>query len=148
MKINWGTGIVIGLILFIGFILVMVFMMSTEDKYDYDLVTEEYYKEELQFQDEIDAENNTFQLSEQVQVVREPEGLILIFPMEIEENKVSGTVYLYRPSNKRLDFEIPLELTKSKLLIPKDRLLDGRWNIIVRWRMNDTDYLFKEEIRY
>jgi len=148
MKINWGTGIVIGLILFIGFILVMVFMMSTEDKYNYDLVTEEYYKEELQFQDEIDAENNTFQLSEQVKVVREPEGLLLIFPMEIEENKVSGTVYLYRPSNKRLDFEIPLELTKSKLLIPKDRLLDGRWNIIVRWRMNDTDYLFKEEIRY
>lgn len=148
MKINWGTGIVIGLILFIGFILVMVFMMSTEDKYNYDLVTEEYYKEELQFQNEIDAENNTFQLSEQVKVVREPEGLLLIFPMEIEENKVSGTVYLYRPSNKRLDFEIPLELTKSKLLIPKDRLLDGRWNIIVRWRMNDTDYLFKEEIRY
>jgi len=148
MKINWGTGIVIGLILFIGFILVMVFMMSTEKKYDYDLVTEEYYKEELQFQDEIDAENNTLLLSERIKIDRKPEGLLLVFPKEIEDNKITGTVYLYRPSNKRLDFEIPLELNKSKLLIPKDRLLGGRWNIIARWRSNDKDYLFKEEIRY
>jgi len=148
MKINWGTGIVIGLILFMGFILVMVFMMSTEKKYNYDLVTEEYYKEELKFQEEIDAENNTFLLSEKVKLVRKPEGLILVFPKEIEENKILGTVFLYRPSNKRLDFEIPLELTKSELLIPKDQLLDGRWNIIVRWRSNDMDFLFKEEIRY
>lgn len=148
MKINWGTGIVIGLILFIGFILVMVFMMSTEKKYDYDLVTEEYYKEELRFQDEIDAENNAFLLSEKVRVLREPEGLLLVFPKELENDKILGTVFLYRPSNKRLDFEIPLELTKSQLLIPKDRLLDGRWNIIVRWRSDEKDYLFKEEIRY
>jgi nitrogen fixation protein FixH len=148
MKINWGTGIVIGLILFIGFILVMVFMMLTDKKYNYDLVTEEYYKEELKFQEEIDAENNTFSLSEKVKIVRRPEGLLLVFPEELEDNKLLGTVYLYRPSNKRLDFEIPLELTKSELLIPKDRLLGGRWNLIVKWRTNDKDYLFKEEIRY
>jgi cbb3-type cytochrome oxidase subunit 3 len=148
MKINWGTGIVIRLILFIGFILVMVFMMSTEKKYNYDLVTEEYYKEELKFQEEINAENNTFLLSDRVKSVRKPEGLVLIFPKELENNKILGTVFLYRPSNKRLDFEIPLELKKSELLIPKDLLLDGRWNIIVRWRLNDKDYLFKEKIRY
>jgi nitrogen fixation protein FixH len=148
MKINWGTGIVIGLILFIGFILVMVFMMSTEKKYDYDLVTEEYYKEELRFQDEIDAENNTLLLSEKIRILREPEGLLLVFPKELEDDTILGTVFLYRPSNKRLDFEIPLELSKSQLLIPKDRLLDGRWNIIVRWKSDEKDYLFKEEIRY
>ena len=148
MKINWGTGIVIGLILFMGFILAMVFMMSTDKKYNYDLVTDEYYKEELKFQEEIDAENNSLLLSEKVRILRKPEGLLLIFPKEVAENKIIGTVNLYRPSNKRLDFKIPLELSKSELLIPKDQLLDGRWNIIVRWRSNDKDYLFKEEIRY
>jgi nitrogen fixation protein FixH len=148
MKINWGTGIVIGLILFMGFILAMVFMMSTDKKYNYDLVTDEYYKEELKFQEEIDAENNSLLLSEKVRILRKPEGLLLIFPKEVVENKIIGTVNLYRPSNKRLDFEIPLELFKSELLISKDQLLDGRWNIIVRWRSNDKDYLFKEEIRY
>lgn len=148
MKINWGTGIVIGLILFIAFILVMVFMMTTEKKYNYDLVTEEYYKEELKYQEEIDAENNTLFLSEKIRILRKPEGLLLVFPIEVDQNNISGTVFLYRPSNKRLDFEIPLELNNSELLIPKERLLDGRWNIIVRWKSNDRDYLFKEEIRY
>ena len=126
----------------------MVFMMTTEKKYNYDLVTEEYYKEELKYQEEIDAENNTLFLSEKIRILRKPEGLLLVFPNEVDQNNTSGTVFLYRPSNKRLDFEIPLELNNSELLIPKERLLDGRWNIIVRWKSNDKDYLFKEEIRY
>ena len=44
MKINWGTGIVIGMTLFISFILYLVFNMLTDEKFDHDLVTEEYYK--------------------------------------------------------------------------------------------------------
>ena len=47
MKINWGTGLAIVMGLFITFILYFVIRISTEDKYDYDLVSEEYYKKEV-----------------------------------------------------------------------------------------------------
>ena len=47
MKINWGTGIVLAFIGFIGFILYFVIRMSTDDSANHDLVTEEYYKKEL-----------------------------------------------------------------------------------------------------
>lgn len=148
MKINWGTGIVIGFIVFISFILIMVFMMSTDKKYNYDLVTEDYYKEELLYQEEIDAEVNANLLSEEIKIQRDNEGLLVLFPKELRQSDIKGTVYLYRPSNKRLDFVIPLELTESNLLIPKDRLLDGRWNIIIRWKSDDKEYMFKDKLVY
>ena len=53
MKINWGTGIVLAIIAFIGFILFFVIKMSTDDRANHDLVTEEYYKAELGYQKEI-----------------------------------------------------------------------------------------------
>ena len=48
MKFNWGTGIVLAFIGFISFIMYFVINMNTNDKYDHDLVTEDYYKQELE----------------------------------------------------------------------------------------------------
>ena len=55
MRINWGTGIILAFIGFIGFILFFVVKMSMDDRANHDLVTEEYYKAELGYQKEIDA---------------------------------------------------------------------------------------------
>ena len=48
MKINWGTAIVIAFVCFISFIMYFVISMSTDKKYDHDLVVEDYYGQELQ----------------------------------------------------------------------------------------------------
>ena len=55
---------------------------------------------------------------------------------------------MYRPSNKGLDFEVPIKLTNSELLIPNDKMVSGRWNTIVNWKYDGKDYLFKQEIVY
>ncbi|MBZ0328040.1 MAG: FixH family protein [Altibacter sp.] len=148
MKINWGTGLVIGMILFIGFILFMVITMSTDEKYSYDLVTEEYYKKELAYQEEIDAEENLSDFSEKITGTKVANGWQISFPEEIETSKVEGTVFLYRPSNKQLDFDLPIELSGSNLLIPDERLLDGRWNITIDWKYDSKKYLYKASISY
>lgn len=148
MKINWGTGLVIGMILFIAFILFMVITMSTDEKYSYDLVTEEYYKKELAYQEEIDAEENLSDFSEKITGTKVANGWQISFPEEIETSKVEGTVFLYRPSNKQLDFDLPIELSGSNLLIPDERLLDGRWNITIDWKYDSKKYLYKASISY
>ena len=50
MKINWGTGIILAFIGFIGFILYFVINASTDVKYRHDLVSQNYYEEELNYQ--------------------------------------------------------------------------------------------------
>ena len=148
MKINWGTGLVIAMALFMGFIIIMVIMMSTNEGFSHDLVTEEYYKKELAYQDEIDAEENLSDFSEEITGIKTENGWQLTFPKEIDPTLVKGTVFLYRPSNKQLDFDIPIELSGTNLLIPDKSLLDGRWNITMYWKYNQKDYLYKASINY
>ncbi|RMB64202.1 cytochrome C oxidase Cbb3 [Dokdonia sinensis] len=148
MKWNWGTGIVLVMVGFVAFILYFVITMSTDEAYSHDLVTKEYYAKEMVYQDEIDAETNTNNLSEKIKSQKVAEGWLLTFPDELEPTKINGNVFLYRPSNQRLDFEIPMELSSSNLLIPDKRLIDGRWNITIDWTYNGTSFMYKEEISY
>ncbi len=148
MKINWGTGIVIAFILFIAFILYFVVNMNANKKYDYDLVTDDYYKEELKYQESIDKEKNTKSLKSNIKLKQTEQGLIVIFPEDLDYELIDGKVFLYRPSNKQLDLKIPISLSNHYLLIPDDRLLDGRWNISVDWTYEEVEYLYKEEIVY
>jgi nitrogen fixation protein FixH len=147
MKINWGTGIVIAFIAFISFILFFVIRMSSDNRANHDLVTEEYYKAELGYQKEIDAETNANK-NAKISVEKTTEGLLLNFPENLDLEKVKGTVSLYRPSNKHLDFDLSISLSQAHLLIPDKRLLDGRWDIKVLWQYEGEDYLHKESITY
>jgi hypothetical protein len=148
MKINWGTGIVIAFISFIGFILYLVITMSTNKKYEHDLVTEEYYKEELQYQNEINKLNNAKNLNTNIVYNKTNEGVVIQFPKDFDAEKITGKMFLYRPSNKQLDFETTISLSKTYLLIPDKRLVDGRWDIKIDWQYNGKNYLYKKSIIY
>ena len=66
MKINWGTAIVLAFIGFISFIMYFVISMNFNDKYNHDLVTEDYYKEELGYQNDINKQSNAQRLAEDI----------------------------------------------------------------------------------
>ena len=121
---------------------------STDSRAEHDLVTEEYYKEELAYQQEINAQTNASKLATQVQIIKGEEWLEISLPMEFNAQNTKGSVSFYSPSNKQLDFDLPLSWSKSHLLIPDKRLLDGRWDIKVYWEQNGKAYLHKESIVY
>lgn len=148
MKLNWGTGIVISIIAFMSFIMYFVITMSTKQGYNHDLVTEKYYQKELDFQQNIEATKNAKRLKNNLTVTKSKEGLTINFPKDFDYNKIKGKMFLYRPSNKQLDFEIPLSLSNTNLLVPENRLLGGRWNITISWQYKGKNYLFKEELIY
>ena len=146
MKINWGTSIVIAIAAFMGFILFFVIKMSVNSEYDHDLVATEYYKNELLFQEEIDKENNLKKLITPIVIKQEPAGITIVFPADLKPKKIQGKVFLYRPSNEKLDIEIPLSISSNILFLPKKDLVGGRWNIIIDFTYQGTAYLFKKEI--
>jgi nitrogen fixation protein FixH len=148
MKLNWGTGIVLAFIGFISFIMFFVIRMNTNDKYDHDLVNENYYKAELEYQNDIDKEKNSKNLASDITWKKTSEGLVITFPEDLNIEDIEGKVFLYRPSNKQVDFESSISLSDHNLLIPDKRLLDGRWNLKVDWKYNGKSYLYKKEITY
>ncbi|GGI57979.1 FixH family protein [Winogradskyella haliclonae] len=148
MKVNWGTAIVLAFIGFIAFIMYFVISMNIDDKYNHDLVTDDYYQQELKYQEDIDKVENAKKLLENISWEKTTKGILLNFPNNLRVKDIKGKVFLYRPSNKQLDFDIPISLSNRNLLIPDNRLLDGRWNIKIDWSYNGEAYMFKDDINY
>ena len=148
MKINWGKGIVIAFVLFMSFILYFVIKVQSDDKYDNELVTQEYYKKEKLVQDNIESIQNTNSLEGKVTITKSEEGLLVRFPSTLDPKLIKGKESLYRPSNQKLDFETLISLSGSDLLIPKNNLVGGLWGITVSWEYEGKTYLNKEEIYF
>ena len=148
MKFNWGTGIVVAFVLFISFIMYFVVRMSTDDSNNHELVTKDYYKQELAYQKEIDAEKNALAHGAELKIKKSEEGLIIQFPENYKPEEITGKVSLYRPSNRHLDVDFPISLSKTHLLIPDNQLVDGRWDIAISWEYKGNSFLHKEKLSY
>ncbi|SHG68311.1 FixH family protein [Flagellimonas flava] len=148
MKINWGTGIVLAFVAFISFILYFVVRMSMDDSANHDLVTDDYYKQELAYQNEIDASNSASKMNAKLKIKKTVDGLTVVFPKQFDPKKIKGLVSLYRPSNKHLDIDFPISLSNTHLLIPDNSLVGGRWDITVKWTYEGKTFLHKEKLTY
>jgi hypothetical protein len=147
MKINWGTGIVIAFALFMSFILYFVFEVQSNSKYDNDLVVEEYYKHDTHFQEEMARIQNAHDLQQRPSITYiDNQGVKVVFPAGFENDKIKGNILLYRPSNKKFDFNTAIALTNSSLVIPENKLVKGRWDVNMEWQYNGKKYLTKEVI--
>lgn len=148
LKISWPTGIVIALSAFIIFILSFVYKAVFVPGYDHHLVSDDYYKDEMNYQQEIDKLNKAAALNEDVTLTKVAEGLLIKFPKEFDPEKIGGTISFQRPSNEKIDFQLPIKLTTDDYLISENNLAQGIWNVKIEWTYNNNTYLFKEKFRY
>lgn len=146
MKINWGWSIVIAFGLFMAFILYFVFKVQSDSKYDNELVIDDYYKQERLLQNQIEKEQNAMNLDIALEIKNNADSIVVVFPSAFKPENIKGKVSLYRPSNQKLDFEIPISITAPYLLIPKSDLAGGRWDITVEWEYDGKGYINKKEL--
>lgn len=147
MKLNWGASIVLALCCFIGFIMFFVVQMLSSSN-GQDLVTENYYHKELLVQDEIDKVNKTADLAGEFQLEKTADGLLIHFPVSIETEQVEGEILMYRPSDKQKDFRFPIQLKNNQLLIPIQFLEQGRWNVLIDFKVAENDFAYKKEMTW
>ncbi len=142
MKLNWGHKIGITYIVFVLLTLTMVgfFMMQ-----DVDLVTPNYYEEEIKYQSKIDKLNRTKDDGAIINYLVEKENLKLQFPKISDEN-ISGEIFLYRPSDMKKDFKLPVQVNPDfSQIINTGKLDKGIWRISVQWNLGQKEY-FSESV--
>lgn len=146
-KISWPAGIILSITAFVIFILTFLYLSFTP-KYSHELMSDDYYKDELNYQQEIDKLNNATELKQNITYKKVDSGLLISFPKEFEASKIKGTINFQRGSNSKIDFIIPIELETLDFLIENGKLVEGRWDIKIDWTANNKAYLFKEKIMY
>lgn len=145
-KPNWGTSIVIAFVLFMSFILYFIIKVQSNSKYDNELVVEEYYKHDAHYSDELAKIQNAEDLQVKPTILNADKGVTITFPKELNVKEIKGKVSLYRPSAKLLDFERPIQLSNSTMLIPKADFAGGNWDMTLSWNYQGQDYIIKQQL--
>jgi hypothetical protein len=140
-KFNWGTGILITIILFMVITIgTVIFLM----KQDVDLVASDYYDKGIQHQDQIDRVTRTNSMDEAVQINPENGFVRLVFPKSFTQKIFNGTIQFYRPSNSKKDFSLPISIDTSAQQTVSTQTLDkGYWTVKLSWTQDSIEY-YKE----
>ena len=141
---NWGYKIAIAYSVFVIMILVLVYKSSLQN---IDLVTEEYYAEELKYQDQIDKKRNANKLEIPLIIKQESQQLKIQFPGDLAEKGVSGILFFYKPDDKLKDIKIPIDANTYGLqIIDISGFAKGYYQIKIEWEANRISYYQEEDI--
>lgn len=140
---NFGHKIAAVYTLFVVFIISLVtFCVKQKDIF---LVSSDYYKKEIAYQDEIDKLSNTRELTHPVRIVKTDGSLTFEFPEELQG--ASGEIHFYRPSDANLDFKVPVHIAPDHTQkVPVSRLVKGQWVVKMEWSKDGKSYLKEEKI--
>ncbi|MDO6436705.1 FixH family protein [Cyclobacterium sp. 1_MG-2023] len=138
---NWGNGILLLLLVFIGLMVTLVTICVKQD--DIHLVTEDYYAEEIKYQEHIDRVSNTQAIEGKVMQF-DALSKTLQFKLPIG---AKGELHLFRPSDARMDKKIQVEIkdTESNVLNLND-LEPGYWKVKMTWEANGVAYFEEKKI--
>ena len=142
MKWNWGTKIFISFLLFGAFIMYMVVQAFRED---FDLVSENYYQDELAYQERIVEKANLHETGETIAVSQINNEILFEYPKTFSGAK--GTIYFYHPSRKIFDKTFSLDIdNEDQQRVATEQLVKGRYKVKISWQVNGLSYFQEKEI--
>jgi hypothetical protein len=139
---NWGKWIVLSFVLFAVFIGTLVVICV---KQDVNLVSGNYYQEELAYQQQIERIENANRLQDQ------PKMMIVGHDLEIQfegfKNLDQGQIDLFRPSDTRFDRKFVLQNSAGKRqLFDVSMLPKGMYYARMKWSMHGKEYYIEQSI--
>lgn len=132
---NWGKSIALFYGLFVVALLIVVAFSFTQDV---NLVTEDYYQQELVYEDQINRIKNTEALVEKPEIVLKGSYVELSFPAELSPK---GTILFFRPSDANKDRRIAISLgADKKQQIDFSSEQKGLWKAKLNWTQEGKEY--------
>lgn len=134
---SWGTKLTLVFISFVGLMATLVYKSFNTH---FDLVTKDYYGEELRYQEVIDGKANAEAMEEQIAVAQATSDVVISFPASLNQEEIKGEVWLYFPNNAKFDQRIPLQLQNGIQKIPVALLSSGNYEARVQWIYKGKPY--------
>jgi hypothetical protein len=139
---SWGWKIAIGYSAFVVFILFMVFKATQEN---FELVTPDYYSQELAFQNQIDRSINARDSGEIINLSYKDNGLLVSYPGFTKYQIVKGTVSFFRPSNGELDRTFDWEMNQEgNMFIPGEKFQKGQYLFRAEWEADGKEFYLEK----
>lgn len=142
-KMSWGVKIAM---LYSGFVVLMVTLVTLSMKQDFHLVSDDYYQEEIEYQQVLDAGKNQAALSKPVSVSANGDHINIAFPDEFKEQLINGTVQFYSPVNSNWDKTVTMTNVETSYSVSKDELISTRYKVKLSWEAAGKKYYQETDI--
>lgn len=140
---SWGIRITI---LYLSFVALMVTLVVLCYGQKVELVSKDYYKQELQYQDKINAINNANALQNGIEHSVNGNVVALKVTPEFLAAGYKGEIYFFRPSDSQKDVKLELKFTENgEQIITGNKLEHGIYNMQLSWQSGGKNY-FNESV--
>ncbi|WBA43008.1 FixH family protein [Hymenobacter canadensis] len=141
----WPYAIVAVFLLFAGYI---GYMVQQAMRTPVDLVSPDYYKQELVYQQRLESVARTAALPAPVELRYEVAAhrLLLQLPAALAAQGARGTLHFFRPSNQQLDFTLPLQLVAGRQQLSTARMQPGYWRIRLDFTAGGQAYFLEKTL--
>ncbi len=143
---SWGWKITL---LYVGFVIMTLAMVFYFMSQKVDLVTEEYYKEEIRYQDQIDRITNAKALDDPVRVEYLPheKRVKISYPESHIGQSIKGNIHFYSPLDSDEDRDFPIKvLDGGTQFIYVGSFRKGLWRIKISWKAGGKEYYHEQQI--
>lgn len=111
-----------------------------------NLVSSDYYKQELAYDEQYEKKMNTQQMNRKIGIEfnQERHRLEFDFPTSVEK----GLIHFYRPSDERIDVKVPLgSFSGGRKQIDLSDLKRGIWKVKIEWQdSTKTPYFYEHHL--
>ena len=139
MTFNFGHKLLIAFIVF-GFLMFYLVYQSLHT--NFELVSKDYYKDELAYQEVIDATKNANDLVSKTNVYQKGATVYLRLPAELVKLSITGKAYFYCPADSKKDRTISLapDGTGLQAIAIGKEIAIGAYQVKISWTANDKKY--------
>ena len=139
---NWGKGLIIGMVTFMGFIITLVTIMMNQK---IDLVTDNYYLKELEYDKTYNAKSNYENAGAAITVYVKNDSLTLEIPDQFREDSIHG--YLFRPNDIKSDLKWSFR-PGDKTSLPVGQLPKGHYELTLTGKYNGKPFEFQDQLSW
>ena len=143
MKLGWGWKIGI---LYGAFMVLIVSLVIASNRQHFDLVTNDYYEEEIAYQKVIDGGKNQSSLSRPMAIHADARDVIVEFPDEFKGKVLSGDIKFYAPVDAAWDKDFKLSADNNSMSIPRSALRNIHYTMKISCIADGKTYYQESEI--
>lgn len=144
MKLSWGWNVALLYTCFAGMIIALVVASSRQK---IDLVSKDYYKQELVYQDVLDAGKNQAGMSMPVSIHAGASTVTVELPAEMQGKELSGEIRFYSPVNTEWDRIYKMSPNDHVSVIPRAELENTRYIVKVSFSADGKKYYQESELQ-
>jgi hypothetical protein len=144
MKIGWGWKITA---LYTSFVVLMLTLVIASTRQHFDLVSADYYKQEITYQDIIDADKNLAALSAPVEIYANEQSVSISFPPEFKDKVITGKIHFYSAADAKWDRTFEINATDNNISIPRNKLFNTRYTIKISCSVDGKKYYRESELQ-